>query len=44
MASRIEMYLAPEALHKGDKEEALKWHRQWKAELMEDKQAHRQVQ
>ena len=38
MAMRIEIYLTAEALHKGDEEGALKWHRQWQAELMEDKQ------
>jgi hypothetical protein len=44
VAWRIEMYLAGEALDKGDMEEALKWHSQWEAELVEDKRAHRQVQ
>ena len=44
MAWRIEMYLVAEALDKGDEEGALKWDLQWQAELMEDKQAHRQVQ
>ena len=38
------MYLGMEALHKGDLEEARKWHSQWEAELLEDKRAHRQVQ
>jgi hypothetical protein len=44
MAMRIQMYMTSEALHKGDEEGPLKWHRQWQSELMEDKQAHRQVQ
>jgi hypothetical protein len=44
MAWRIEMYMLSEALHKGDEKGALKWNCQWEAELMEDKQAHRQVQ
>jgi hypothetical protein len=32
------------SLHKGDEEGALKWHRQWEAELTEDKRSHAQVQ
>jgi len=44
MAHRIEMYLASEALEQGDKEGALKWRRQWEAELLEDKRSHAQVQ
>ena len=44
MAIRIEMYLAAEALRKGDEEGALKWDLHWQAELTEDKPAHRQVQ
>jgi hypothetical protein len=44
IAWRIEMSLASQALHKGDKEGGLKWQRQWQAELTEDKRAHRQVQ
>jgi hypothetical protein len=44
MAWRIGMYLSAEALHKGDEEGALRWRREWQAELMEDKRADRQVQ
>jgi hypothetical protein len=44
MAMRIHMYLLSEAKRKGDQEGALKWHRQWEAELLEDKRAHRKVQ
>jgi hypothetical protein len=44
IAWRIEICLQAEALHKGDEKGALKWHRQWQSELMEDKRSHRQVQ
>jgi hypothetical protein len=36
-AWRIEMYLAAEVLHKGDKEGAFKWYDQWEAELNHSK-------
>jgi hypothetical protein len=45
MALRIQMYLSAEAIRKRDGWDAARvWHYQFEKELMEDKQAHAQVQ